>query len=61
MVAPSVAANSVGQDNRYGHPSPEVIERLSNTVGIDNVYTTSQQGDITVSTDGLRLWVETEG
>ena len=60
LVTPAVAAVSVGLDNRYGHPSPEVMDRLSDTVGLGNVYTTSQQGDITFSTDGIRLWVEAE-
>ncbi len=54
-VAPIVDVISVGRDNRYGHPSPAVLERLSGAV-----FRTDLHGDVTVSTDGRRLWVETE-
>jgi len=46
---------SVGADNPYGHPSEEVLERLDG----DAVFRTDRDGDVSVSTDGRRLWVET--
>lgn len=52
-VDPIIDVISVGADNRYGHPSPAVLHRLEG----DLIYRTDLQGDITVSTDGQRLWV----
>ncbi len=54
-VDPLVDVISVGRDNRFGHPSPDLLERL----GGDAVFRTDLHGDITVSTDGRRLWIET--
>ncbi len=58
-VGPRVALVSVGRRNRYGHPSPEVIERLL-AHGI-RVYRTDRQGTIRVRgwPDG-RLQVTTQ-
>ena len=56
-VAPEVAVISVGADNPFGHPSPEVWERLIDRVGEDNVYRTDEDGTIEFITDGERLWV----
>jgi competence protein ComEC len=46
----------VGADNRFGHPAPEVLERLPAPL----IYRTDRYGDITVSTDGRKLWIETQ-
>lgn len=54
-VDPLIDVISVGAENRYGHPSPEVLERLDG----DAVFRTDLHGDVTVSTDGRRLWIET--
>ncbi|TET13589.1 MAG: DNA internalization-related competence protein ComEC/Rec2 [Dehalococcoidia bacterium] len=59
-VDPQLAVISVGEGNPFGHPSPEVVERLGEMVGEDSVYLTSQQGTIELITDGKRLWVRTE-
>ncbi|MFQ6014686.1 MAG: DNA internalization-related competence protein ComEC/Rec2 [Anaerolineae bacterium] len=53
---PQLAIISVGADNRFGHPSPEVLDRLAGY----RILRTDQQGDIEVVTDGERYWVETE-
>ena len=50
---------SVG-DNRYGHPSPEVIARLEDSLGPAAIYRTDEQGTIEFITDGERLWVAVE-
>lgn len=59
-VDPQVAVVSVGADNRFGHPTEEVMQRLVDWVGDGNVYLTSERGTVTFTTDGERLWVETE-
>lgn len=43
-VQPKVAIISVGNGNRYGHPSPDVMERLKEN-GIE-IHRTDQEGDI---------------
>ena len=58
-VDPQIAVISVGEDNPYGHPSPEVAARLYEMVGEDMVYLTSECGTITFITDGAHLWVRT--
>jgi len=55
-VDPQVAVISVGEDNLFGHPSDEVLARLSEVI----VYRTDERGTITFTTDGQRLWVEVE-
>ena len=57
-VSPTHAVIPVGTDNRYGHPAPEVIERLV-ARGI-LIFRTDQQGSITFSTDGIHLSVDRE-
>ena len=56
-VDPEVAVISVGADNPFGHPGSEVVERLINSVGEDNVYRTDEDGTVELITDGERLWV----
>jgi len=55
-VKPQVAVISVGGNNTFGHPSPEVVCRLSAT----HLYRTDRQGTVELITDGKRLWVKTE-
>ncbi len=59
-VDPEIAVISVGEDNPFGHPSPQVVERLEEKIGQDNLYLTSQNGTIEFTTDGKSLWVKTE-
>ena len=47
---PAFAAISAGRDNSFGHPSPEVVERLE-AAGV-RVYRTDYDGAITAITDG---------
>ena len=48
-VNPQISVISVGADNRYGHPHPNVLERLKETA----IYRTDQNGDIEILTDGF--------
>jgi competence protein ComEC len=59
-VAPEVAVICVGADNPFGHPSTEVMERLTASVGAGNVYLTDENGTIEFITDGESLWVNAE-
>jgi len=60
-VDPEVAVICVGADNPFGHPSPEVLERLTDRLGEDNVYRTDQDGTIEFITDGEKLWLRFTG
>ena len=57
VVDPKVAIISVGE-NRYGHPSVEVMKRLKQRLGSENIFRTDEQGTIEFITDGERLWVK---
>lgn len=48
VASPSVSLVSVGADNRYGHPTAEVLERLTNT----HIFRTDTQGTISFFFDG---------
>jgi len=60
LINPQVAVISVGKDNPFGHPSDEVLKRLEEKLGAENVYRTDEQGTIEFITDGERLWVRVE-
>ena len=60
VVNPQLAVISVGADNPFGHPSDEVMERLNEKLGSENIYCTDEQGTIEFITDGKRLRVEVE-
>jgi competence protein ComEC len=47
---------SAGANNPYGHPALELLDRIDDSL----VFRTDQNGDITISTDGDRLWVQTQ-
>ena len=60
VVDPQLAVVSVGADNKFGHPTPEVIGRLEDRIGSENIYRTDERGTIEFITDGERLWVRVE-
>lgn len=52
-VNPSIAIISAGKNNRYGHPHPEVLNRLKN-VGIPYLSTINE-GTICLQSDGVQV------
>jgi competence protein ComEC len=52
-VAPAIAIISSGDDNPYGHPSPELLERLEASGA--RVLRTDRDGAVHIETDGDRL------
>jgi beta-lactamase superfamily II metal-dependent hydrolase len=57
-VEPQIGVISAGEDNRYGHPHQDVLDRLSQH-GV-TIYRTDLSGTITITTDGSTISVETE-
>ena len=58
-VAPRIALVSVGLDNVYGHPGPEVMRRLAEQGA--TVLRTDQLGTVVLRTDGTSIEVEAAG
>ena len=52
-VTPEISVIQVGKNNRYGHPTPEVLERL-NKYGI-KILRTDESGDIKIISNGNAL------
>jgi competence protein ComEC len=52
-VAPRVALVGVGRHNRFGHPSPEVMERLK--AARVRVFRTDRDGEVALTFDGRRI------
>ena len=59
-VNPAAVVVSAGEANRFGHPHPEVVGRLTEAVGSDLLFRTDRDGTIEFISDGERLWVRTE-
>ena len=56
---PALTVVSVGKENRFNHPSPEVVERLGEVVGPGGVFRTDQDGIAEFIINGETLWVKT--
>ncbi|MFM7319984.1 MAG: ComEC/Rec2 family competence protein, partial [Armatimonadota bacterium] len=54
-IGPKIAVVSVGKRNRYGHPSPRVLQRLAEN-GVQT-WRTDVSGAILAETDGARWFV----
>ena len=53
-VKPKYGIISAGKENRYGHPSQEVLDRFSN-LNIE-IFRTDQEGSVVFETDGFEIW-----
>ena len=58
-VSPKSAVVSAGEDNRYGHPHADVMDRIGSAVDDASVFITSRDGTVEYITDGAGLWVRT--
>jgi competence protein ComEC len=54
-VAPKISIISAGEENPYGHPSPELLERLEGSG--TRIFRTDRDGAVQVLTDGENLQV----
>ena len=59
-VNPELVVISVGADNRFGHPSPQVLERLEDLIEEGCILRTDERGAIEVVTDGEGVWINTD-
>lgn len=60
VVNPQAAVISMSANNKFGHPSDEVMERLEAKLGSESIFRTDEHGTIEFITDGERLWVRVE-
>lgn len=56
-IKPKIAIISVGADNSYGHPHPDVLNRLENAS--IRIYRTDLHGTIQLTTDGNNYSIKT--
>jgi competence protein ComEC len=54
---PDVAVISAGRGNTFGHPAPDVVQRLEASGAA--IYRTDQDGQVTIETDGQAVSVRT--
>jgi len=55
-VQPQLAIISVGKNNSFGHPAPEIVERLKKYT--NKILGTDETGNIEIKTDGTQLFFE---
>ena len=55
-VNPEIAVISVGEDNKYNHPSEKVLKRLESVKA--KIYRTDIDGDIIIESDGTNINVK---
>lgn len=56
VIDPKIAVISVGKNNSYGHPHPEILKMLSDKN--IKILRTDQVGDVIVTSDGKNFWLE---
>ncbi|MFC1961470.1 ComEC/Rec2 family competence protein [Chloroflexota bacterium] len=58
-ASPQLAVISAGENNRFQHPSPEVISVLEEQLGQAGILRTDVHGTVEFITDRERLWLKT--
>ena len=58
QVNPQIVLISAGQDNQFGHPHQEILQRY--TERDFTVFRTDQAGTVEFITNGRQVWVETQ-
>ncbi|RQD73760.1 MAG: MBL fold metallo-hydrolase, partial [Candidatus Syntrophonatronum acetioxidans] len=58
VVSPGTAVIQVGEDNRYGHPHQETLDRLTQA-GVD-IYRNDISGTLVIASDGTEYEVDTD-
>lgn len=53
LIKPEYSIISCGKDNKYGHPNPELINRLKEAGS--TIRITCESGAVTVNTDGNNM------
>lgn len=59
-ASPAYIIISCGEDNKYGHPHTEAIDRFNDKVSEDKIYRTDLKGTIVLTTDGETIQITTE-
>ncbi|MBF8267136.1 MAG: comEC [Dehalococcoidia bacterium] len=59
-VSPQVAVISLGEGNRFGHPHQETLDTLGKLLPPGRILITATEGSVEFTSDGSRLWVQTE-
>jgi len=59
-VDPALAIVTTGIKNQFGHPHEDVIERLESHLNSESIFGTRNNGTLTVTTNGERVWVTSE-
>jgi len=52
-VSPKIALIGVGENNKFGHPNSEVIERLKSLGTV--IYRTDEMGEISIKTNCIKI------
>jgi len=61
VARPQIAVISAGSDNPFGHPYPEILERLADSTGSsETIFRTDLEGSISFWTNGQILKVQVE-
>lgn len=55
-VSPKIAIIQAGRKNRYGHPTQEVLDRISAAGAA--IFRTDLDGDIAFASNGIQYWIE---
>lgn len=56
LVRPEISLISAGKNNKFGHPHPEVLERLREFGS--QIWRTDQQADLVIRSDGQKFYLK---